>query len=120
MNKNKIRVIVKLPGSAYGKMVDIENTGESFHNIVGGFFEFHKIAENISLVINDTGKLDNLPLNFPLMYKGIPYDMVVGPVIVVQTSGPECVNLEKPFSWWKSFLDETWNDYFSYVRRSAE
>lgn len=47
-----------------GKIVEIENSLENFQNIVGGYIEVFPLENNILMVLNEEGKIKDLPVNF--------------------------------------------------------
>ena len=49
-----------------GKIVEIENSLENFQNIVGGYIEVFPLENNILMVLNEEGKLLDLPVNFTI------------------------------------------------------
>ena len=62
-NGEKITVLVVSVGK-YPKVVDIPNTYEGMKKLVGGGLdEYMPFDENIALVCNREGKMNNLPMN---------------------------------------------------------
>ncbi len=77
----KIKAIIKQPFSR-PYVAEIENSLESYQKIVGGRIECIDIpnTENIDIILNEEGKLDNLAPNvFLPEYE----DCVMGPIVVV-------------------------------------
>ena len=71
-----IRVIIKEPGKA-AQIKEIENTLETFQEIVSGYIETFEIGARMSLVCNEEGKLRKLQPNFKCAN-----DVIVGTVIL--------------------------------------
>ena len=71
--------------------VDPDNLLKDLQNAVGGWIEAVNLTDNITMWINEEGKLNNLPLNVTatLLYHTVygPYDLIVGNVIL--TGGPD-------------------------------
>ena len=61
------------------KIVEVENSLETFQNIVGGYIEVFPFPDNILMVLNEEGKLNNLPLNF-ILENEIYEEQIVGNV----------------------------------------
>ncbi len=74
-----IKVVVKQVGEQ-PKVKVIENNIKALQEIVGGSIEMVRVPftnEMLYMVCNDTGKLDNLPVNF---YEPARCDIIVGNV----------------------------------------
>ena len=48
------------------KIVEVEYSLEIFQSIVGGYIEVFPFQDNILMVLNEEGKINDLPLNFIL------------------------------------------------------
>jgi hypothetical protein len=84
-----IKVIIKEPGrSPYFR--EIENTLESFQNIVGGYIETLTIASDLVIVLNEEGRLKNLPYN--CVFCGAE---LVGTIIFAGVDGDEFADVPK-------------------------
>ena len=57
-----MHVMLVEPGK-YAEMVDIERTLAAEQAAVGGYVEFVRLEEGVTLIVNEEGKLDQLPLN---------------------------------------------------------
>ena len=60
-----MRVIIKEVGKE-PRVEQVENDLATFQNLVGGYIEAVSTGQNICLVCNEEGKLNNLPDNFPI------------------------------------------------------
>lgn len=79
-----------------GEVIEVEpKNGKDFkdkelNEIVGGYFELVQISEDQFMVVNEKGKLNNLPFNEKAtdLYrlKLGPYDYIVGDCLVCKTS----------------------------------
>jgi len=90
---SKIRVLIKNPGEDFREEM-IEDRYETYRNLVGGYIEYcfrDIIDEGLSIIINEEGKLLNLPHNFNVRDYS---ENIVGPAIFVRTRGDENVDLE--------------------------
>lgn len=88
--EKKISVLIKEPGKdAYRK--EIDNTLKSLQREVGGYIEAVTIADDLVLICDEEGKLNNKPANFAFCG-----DVFAGTVILAGadeddfTSLPEC------------------------------
>ena len=90
---SKIRVLIKNPGEDFREEM-IEDRYETYRNLVGGYIEYcfsDIIDEGLSIIINEEGKLLNLPHNFSVRDYS---ENIVGPAIFVRTRGSKNVDLE--------------------------
>lgn len=71
-NKQDLRIVLKKVGKT-PEIMNIENTLEAKQELVGGLIEIVGLTEDILLVCNEEGKLDNLLPN--LMFD---YDYIAG------------------------------------------
>lgn len=79
----KITAVVKEAGKP-AEIVKIENTLESLRRIVGGHIEVIHVLNDIVMVCNEEGKLEDLRPNIAM-----PNDVIVGTVIALGTEGDE-------------------------------
>ena len=75
-----IKVLVKEPNKS-AVLREIEDDLKSMQAIVGGYIEIVTISHDpgILMICNETGKLDGLEINFPMMS-----DVIVGTVFFVR------------------------------------
>ena len=72
-NKEELRIVLKKVGKI-PKIMNIENTLEAKQELVGGLIQIASITEEILLVCNEEGKLENLPPNLLFDYDYIAGD----------------------------------------------
>lgn len=89
MKENQILVIIKEPGKDPRTDPLFDNTLEAFQEAVGGYIETVTVATDICLVVNEEGRIQNLPYNLTLC--GMP---LFGTVIVASFSGDEFVSIK--------------------------
>lgn len=80
---DKIRVVIKKPGEA-AREIEIENTLERLQELVGGHIESVWFAKNVWMLVNEEGKIRDLPYNFYVWD-----DVIVGPAIFAGQDGDE-------------------------------
>lgn len=81
MKSDRILVCIKNPGA--DPYVDVvENSLETFQQLVGGYIESYTIAEDLTLLCNEEGLLMGLPYN-----ANIAGNKFVGPVVAVGIKG---------------------------------
>lgn len=73
MNKKELRIVLKKVGEN-PEVMNIENTLEAKQKLVDGLIEVVSITEDILLICNEEGKLDNLPPNLLFDYDYIAGD----------------------------------------------
>lgn len=83
----KIRILVKEPGKE-AELREIPNTLEDLQCIVGGYIETVTFAEDCTLIVNEEGKLQGLPVNFRIFG-----DVIVGTALFVGVDGVEFCSL---------------------------
>ena len=73
MNKKELIIVLKKVGEN-PEVMNIENTLEAKQKLVDGLIEVVSITEDILLICNEEGKLDNLPPNLLFDYDYIAGD----------------------------------------------
>lgn len=61
--EEKMKVLVKEPGKP-AEVREIENTLQAMQEIVEGFIEVVRLAEDLLLVVNEEGKINGMKPNF--------------------------------------------------------
>lgn len=84
---SKIRVLIVEPGKEPYE-ARIENTLGTLQSIVNGYIEMIPMESGVDLIINDEGKLMNLPFN-----RYITGNMLVGTIIVTGIKNGETISL---------------------------
>lgn len=74
---DKIKCVIQKPGY-FSDVVELENTLESFQNIVGGYMETLTMPYGLILMMNDEGKLKKLEPNVEIDVS----DIIVGTIVV--------------------------------------
>lgn len=105
---DKIKAIVKSPYDTIGYERMIDNTLETFQKLVGGPIETVTIPGDVILIVNEEGKLRDLPHNFNF---GLPpfYDHVVGTAVLVGRDGEDFGDCPIDKKTWKWML-EIWGN----------
>ena len=88
---NFIKVLVVEPNKEpYIK--EIENSLESLQDIVGGLIEYINLENNVDLICNEEGKINNLPFN-----RSIGNDIIAGTFIIagVNLQNGETISIPK-------------------------
>lgn len=81
--EDQIKVLLVEPMKA-PKVVTIKNELKEFQKIVGGYIECLSIDEGISIICNEEGKLEKMPLNRSLSNDaGEMYEIIAGTFIIV-------------------------------------
>lgn len=83
--KKMISAIIIEPGKD-PRMETIHNELHALQRLVGGYIEVCPLAEDMAMIVNEEGKLMNLPKNFKLP---ILKDTIVGTALFVGVDGEE-------------------------------
>lgn len=62
MKEEIIKVLVKVPGMSNSLIVVMENKLKSFQQMVKGYIEVVRPFEDVIMIVNEEGKLLNLPV----------------------------------------------------------
>lgn len=101
----RIKVIVKRPDEEYGHVCAISNSLKNLQNTVDGYIEVIPLTDKIVMICNEEGKLNKLEPNFHM-----PYDTIVGTVIICGVDGEEFTDIPDGFfKTWKMLLKEWGN-----------
>ena len=84
-----MRIIYKEPGKEPRTMI-VPNTLKMLQDLVGGYIETLKIADNVVMIFNEEGKLLDLAPNF---FFGAIGDVILGPVVFCEEDGEEFSSL---------------------------
>ena len=87
--ENQILVIIKKPGQP--PMVEplFPNELEAFQQAVGGYIESVTLCTDLVLIVNEEGRLLDLPYNTTVA--GLP---LFGTIVAVSTNGPEFASIK--------------------------
>lgn len=96
----KIKAIVKKPDSLYGKMVNIIDSLENLQSIVGGYLETIYINDDLVIICNEEGLIQNLPENMRWFDQTL-----VGTIIICGMSGSELCDIGITFREWKYLVN---------------
>lgn len=81
-----MRILRKEPGKSL-EIVDVTNDLKMLQQLVGGYIEcVYPFEAKIGLVVNEEGKLEELPPNFGLLSDAKVYDIVAGTALFVGLS----------------------------------
>ena len=78
-----MKVIIKEVGKS-PRIENINNDLETLKELVGGYIEVVRMGNDILLICNEEGKLNDLPPNF-----STGYDVIVGTAVFVAFDGKE-------------------------------
>ena len=77
-----IRVVLLEPGRL-ARVADINSSLEGMQKTVGGWIEaVYPFEEEVCIICNEEGKLNNMPLNRALRYEGQITDIISGPCFI--------------------------------------
>lgn len=77
----KIKVIIKRPDEMIGHIEEIDYTLKTFQEIVGGYIETVPVLHDVTMIVNEEGKIKRMPRNIILGQDFV--DMIVGTLILV-------------------------------------
>lgn len=96
----KIKAIVKRPDEKYGHVCNISNSLQNLQKTVGGYIETVYLTDEVVVICNEEGLLQNLPFNMKLS----EHDLV-GTIIVCGIENDEITDLKLSFDEWKYVVD---------------
>ena len=109
---SKIKVVLCEPDEQ-ARIVEIGNSLSAMQNAVGGYIEQVRLTENVSLICNDEGKINGLPLNRAVCDdKGNIVDIIAGPFFICANgvdefkslSDKQLVKYIEKFRWPESIM----------------
>lgn len=86
--EDKIKVVVKKPGDTHGQIVEIDNRLEELQSIVEGYIEVFPLTEDILIILNEEGKLQDLKPNI-FVSNGEGFELIVGNIVIVAAKGED-------------------------------
>lgn len=105
----KIRVIIKFSHETIGHVTNISDTLENLQRTVEGPIECIQVGANAVLIVNEEGKLRDLPHSF-FINEPFFHDEIVGTSILVGCDGSdEFCDLEMSRQEWKEILRDWGN-----------
>ena len=73
-----------------GREIEIENTLEALQAAVGGYIEIVTLGDGLAAIVNEEGKINDLPFNRGLYAGGMdPVDYLYGNILFVGTDGED-------------------------------
>lgn len=78
-----MKIFIKKPHEKL-REIEVANELEALQELVGGYIETVQIATNLAMIVNEEGKLMNLPDNFRF-----GNDMIKGTALFVGVAGDE-------------------------------
>ena len=115
----KIKCIVKRPDEQFGHVTWISDSLENLQKTVGGYIETVTLDNGVVLIVNEEGRLRNMPYNFTLRFLHYfnptdavevrPHQMIFGTVIACGADGDEFADIPIGFNEWKALLCEWGN-----------
>lgn len=114
-----MKVIVKRPCDQFGEEATIPNTLKALQEAVGGYIETVTLDNGVVLIVNEEGRLRNMPYNFTLRFLHYfnpsdavevrPHQMIFGTVIACGAEKDQLADIPIDFNEWKSLLCEWGN-----------
>ena len=113
----KIKCIVKRPDEQFGHVTWISDSLENLQKTVGGYIETVSIDNHeLVLIVNEEGKLRDMPYNFSALCSAHAYDahvewreVLYGTVIACGVEGDVFADIPIDFNEWKALLCEWGN-----------
>ena len=88
----KVKLLLKEPGEAEAKEIEIVDKLGEYQRLVGGYIEVYTLPdeENLVIICNEEGRLLGLLPN--IEYRGVPF---CGNVLIAATEGEEFASLNE-------------------------
>ena len=87
-----MKVVYKEPGKS-PEVREIDNDLKVLQELVGGYIETVRY-NNLTMIINEEGKLKGLPINFFVLHGDLSSEAIVGPVIFCRSEGFDFTSLQ--------------------------
>ena len=97
-----INVLVKKPGEQARRMT-VPNTLKSFQSLVGGYIETQTLAQDVVLICNEEGLINDMEYNTTIY--GI---QLFGPIVLAGVDGEDFTDLTYDNSVLKILLPQLW------------
>lgn len=97
-----INVLVKKPGEQARRMT-VPNTLKSFQSLVGGYIETVTLAQDVLLICNEEGRINDMKYNTTIY--GIQF---FGPIVIAGINGEEFADLTYDNTVLKILLPQLW------------
>ena len=88
-----MKAILKKANGGKPELVAIKNELQELQEYVCGFIEVVPIADNVVLIVNEEGKLRDLPINFWIGRGSQVCDCIRGDALICATDGEEFCDL---------------------------
>jgi len=115
----KIKCIIKRPDEQFGHVAWISDSLENLQKTVGGYIETATLDNGVVLIVNEEGRLRNMPYNFTLRFLHYfnpsdavevrPHQMIFGTVIACGAEEDQLADIPIDFNEWKALLCEWGN-----------
>ena len=92
MKKNNFIEVLVVEPNKEPYVKEVKNTLESLQDTVGGLIEYINVEDNVDLICNEEGKMNNLPFN-----RSIGNDVIAGTFIIagVNLNTGETISIPK-------------------------
>lgn len=108
MSNYKIRAIIKRPDERYGHVTNISASLKNLQKTVDGYIEAVRINSETVMLVNEEGKILDLPKNFHM--GTFPFgDIIHGTVVLLGVDGEEFTDCPLDFQVWKALLSKWGN-----------
>ena len=88
-----MRYNILISPDGYVDMIEHADSIDFYHQQIGGMIEIVRVHDDIVMIVDDEGKLKNLPYNKVATYLYNTDDFIVGPALLDKRNGPELVGL---------------------------
>lgn len=85
--KKKLRVLLKKAHKEFGEVIEVEDTLKNWQDLVGGYIETYPLTDDIIIILNEEGKLKELPTNIGIPYENGSMEVLVGDIVFVSVKG---------------------------------
>ena len=90
-----MRYNILISPDGYVDMIEHDYSIDFYLQQIGGMIEIVRVHHDIVMIVDDEGKLKNLPYNKVATYLYNTDDFIVGPAILDKRYGPELVGLSQ-------------------------
>ena len=90
----KYNVLIRPEGQI--QIIEHDDSLDFYRSYINGFIEIVRVHDDVVMIIDDEGKIKDLPVNILASWLYNCEDYIVGPAILDKRAGPELIGLTHP------------------------
>lgn len=93
-DEKRYNVLIRPEGRV--QIIEHDDSLDFYRSYIRGFIEIVRVHDDIVMVIDDEGKIKDLPVNIMASWLYDTDDYIVGPAILDKRRGPELIGMTHP------------------------